>query len=310
MRIHGVSAVLLLGVTFSCQPRPDAVADAIASGPPSMDELVAATYRGFEAQDPVTLIDGRWEGPPLVDGGAARPSIHLAPDFRVGGDLDGDGHDEVVVALSEHSGGTGTWVYLAMMGRVNGLVTNLATHRLGDRTQIRDARIEDGILYVDVLQAGVHDAACCPGELASHGWELLNGQFNALIVSETTQRFGPAALEGVEWVLERWDRGEPAPAEPAVTLRVAGGSASGNAGCNQYTGGIVQNDVPGDMRFGPFAVTRMMCPGNAMEVEWRYLEALRQAVTVGWLTGRLAISYLDAGGARLTMLFRRRPLSD
>jgi len=258
----------------------------------------------------VTLSDGRWDGSPLVVGGAARPSIHLAPDFRVTGDLDGDGHDEAVVALSEHSGGTETWVCLAMMGRVNGLVTNLATHRLGDRTQIRDARIEDGILYVDVLQAGVHDAACCPGELASHGWELLNGQFNALIVSETTQRFGPAALEGVAWVLERWDRGEAAPAEPVVTLRVTGSTASGNAGCNQYTGGIFQNDVPGDMRFGTFALTRMMCGWDVMQVEARYLEALSEAVKVGWLTGQLAISYLDAAGATHTMLFARRPATD
>jgi heat shock protein HslJ len=275
-----------------------------------MEELAAATYRGIETQDPVTLTDGRWEGAPLVAGGAARPSIRLAPDFRVTGDLDGDGTDEAVVALGETSGGTGTWVHLAMMGRVNGVVTNLATHRLGDRTQIRDARIEDGVLYVDVLQAGVDDAACCPGELASLGWELLNRQFNSLVVSETTQRFGPDALEGVEWVLERWDPGEPAPAEPVVTLRVDSGRASGNAGCNEYSGTLAQLDVPGDMRFGTFALTRMVCPGNAMQVETRYLEALSEAVKVGFVTGRLAISYLDAGGATRTMLFGRRPLTD
>jgi heat shock protein HslJ len=274
-----------------------------------MEELAAATYHGLEALDPVTLTDGRWEGAPLVEGSAARPGIHLAPDFRVTGDLDGDGTDEVVVVLWETSGGTGTWVYLAMMGRVDGRVANLATQRLGDRVQIRDARIENAVLYVDVLQAGVHDAACCPGELASHGWELLDGRFNALIVSDSTQRFGPDALGGVEWVLERWDRGEPAPAEPAVTLRVTDGRASGNAGCNQYSGPVAQSDVPGDMRFGPFAVTRMMCPGDAMQVEMRYLEALRQAVTVGWLTGRLAVSYLDADGGMHTMLFTRRPRS-
>jgi heat shock protein HslJ len=225
-------------------------------------------------------------------------------------DLDGDGTDEAVVTLGETSGGTGTWVHLAMMGRVNGVVMNLATHRLGDRTQIRDARIEDGVLYVDVLQAGVDDAACCPGELASLGWELLRGQFNSLVVSETTQRFGPDALEGVEWVLERWDRGEPAPAEPVVTVRVDGGRASGNAGCNQYSGTLAQFDVPGNMRFGTFALTRMMCPGDAMQVEARYLAALGETVKVGFLTGRLAISYVDATGATRTMLFARRPATD
>lgn len=310
MRVRTVVPFLLLGVTLSCQPQAETPRDGEPTGPPSLAELATATYRGLEARDPVTLADGRWEGPPVAEGGAARPSVYLAPDFRVTGDLDGDGRDEAVVALGETSGGTGTRVHLAMMGRVDGTVTNLATHRLGDRTQIRDARIEDGVLYVNVLQAGAGDAACCPGELASLGWELLDGRFNSLVVSEVTQRFGPDALEGVEWVLERWAPGEPAPPDPEVTLRVAGGTASGNAGCNPYTGPIVQAEVPGEMRFGSFAITRRMCPGNAMQVEGRFLTALGEAVKVGFLTGRLAISYLDAAGAVHTMLFGRRPLPE
>lgn len=310
MRARATVPVALLGVTLVCQPRADAPPDGRLTGPPTMAELAAATYRGLEAKDPVTLTDGRWEGPPAVDGGTAHPSIHLAPDFRVLGDLDGDGRDEAVVALGENAGGTGTWVYLAMMGRVDGKVTNLATHRLGDRTQIRDARIDGGVLYVDVLQAGTGDPACCPGELASLGWELLNGQFNSLVVSETTQRFGPEALAGVEWVLQRWDVNDPAVPDYAPTLRVEASRVTGNAGCNDYAGFVSQNDLPGDMRFGSFGLTRIMCPPPAMEIEHRFLRALGDAVKVGFLTGRLAISYLGPDGSVHTLLFARRPAAE
>jgi len=299
---------LLRAIPGAAQVRTPADSARVAA--PTLAELAAATYHGFEDRDSVTLTDGRWEGAPYAAGGEARPRIILAPDFRVTGDLDGDGHDEAVVALSESSGGTGTWVYLAIVGRKNRGVTNLATHRLGDRTQIRDARIEDGVLHVDVLRAGPGDAACCPGELASLGWKLRHGRFDAVRVSETTTRFTPYSLGGVEWVLRRWVIGEPAPTSPEATLRVDARGVSGRAGCNSYAGAIGQSGAPGDIRFGPFVTTRMMCPDSAMQVESRFLAALGEAVKVGFLTGRLAISYLQPDGSLGTLLFERHPIED
>ena len=39
--------------------------------------LENATYSGLTVHpDPVTLIDGRWEGAPYVEGGVSRPSVH------------------------------------------------------------------------------------------------------------------------------------------------------------------------------------------------------------------------------------------
>jgi heat shock protein HslJ len=197
-----------------------------------------------------------------------------------------------------------------MMGRRDGRIVNLATHRLGDRVQIRDARIENGVLYVDVLQAGADDPACCPGELASLGWELLDGQFNSLVVSETTERFGPQALAGVEWVLHRWDVEEPVAAAQPPTLRVQGNQAGGNAGCNTYGSFLAQEGQPGDMRFGSFTLTRMMCSPSTMNVEARFLASLERAVKVGFLTGRLAVSYLQPDGSLGTLLFERRLLRE
>lgn len=307
MRVLALLSVGLLSATpAACQVRAPS-RDATRADAPTLAELGTATYRGFEIRDTVTLTDGRWEGAPYQDGGAARPRIALAPDFRVAGDLDGDGREEAVVALMETSGGTGVWVYLAMTGRRTGQVVNLATHRLGDRVQIRDARIEHGVLYVDVLRGGRGDAACCPGELASLEWRLRDGEFDLVAVSGTTRRFDAEALGGAEWVLRRWDEDEPTDPDDAPTLRVESSRVSGNAGCNDYGGLVTQIDQPGEMRFGSFGLTRMMCP--AMEIEQRFLQSLGAAVKVGFWTGRLAISYLKPDRSLGTMLFERRPLA-
>lgn len=284
--------------------------DTTGSRTPTRLELQSATYHGLESRDTITLSDGRWEGAPYVEGGATRPTVVLAPAFRVTGDLDGDGRAEAVVALAESTGGSGTWVYLAVTTRRDGRVVNLATHGLGDRVQIRDARIEEGVLYVDVLRAGRGDATCCPGELASLAWRLLDRRFAALSDTGATGRFGPGSLAGVEWVLRRWDADEPVTAEHAPTLQVEGSRASGNAGCNAYGSTVAQDGRPGEMRFGSFTLTRKMCPPPAMEVEARFLESLRQTVKVGFLTGRLAASYLKPDGTVGAMLFDRRPLPE
>jgi len=57
---------------------------------PTAAELANATYIGFE-EGPATLVEGRWEGEPYVEGGASRPSAGLVEDFAPAGDLNGDG---------------------------------------------------------------------------------------------------------------------------------------------------------------------------------------------------------------------------
>jgi hypothetical protein len=140
---------------------------------PTLEELKNATYNGFKGHHgPVTLADGRWEGKPYVEGGASRPEVYFVRDFRLIGDVNGDGTDEAVVLLGESSGGTGQNIYLAVVDRKNGKLENVASTLVGDRIQIREARIEEGRIFLDLLQAGPGDAACCPGELATRGWEL------------------------------------------------------------------------------------------------------------------------------------------
>jgi hypothetical protein len=140
---------------------------------PSLVELQNATYRGFQVvPGPVILVDGRWEGKPYVEGGAVRPVVYLVPDFRLLGDLDGDGNDEAVVLLGENAGGSGEYMYLTVVARSDGVVRQVATTRLGDRVRIRAARIEAGRIILELLQAGPTDPMCCPGDLVTREFEL------------------------------------------------------------------------------------------------------------------------------------------
>lgn len=147
----------------------------IACRPIAANELSGATYHGIE-QDPVTLTDGIWEGEPYMEGAASRPRVGLADGFELRGDLNGDGRAETVVLLWQSSGGSGTFDYLAVMEYRNGEPENIATAPIGDRVKIRNARISDGVIELDVTQQGPGDAACCPTHQLARSWSLEQGQ--------------------------------------------------------------------------------------------------------------------------------------
>ncbi len=277
------------------------------SGPPTSDELRNATYRGLtDLTGPVTLRDGRWEGEPYVAGGAARPTVTLARDFRLVGDLDDAGADEVVVVLAESGGGSGTVSDLAVVARRPGGVVNVATIALGDRVQIRSARIEGGRILVSAVRVGKQDAACCPGELVEWGWTLAGDTLQPVAVPGAAGRLSLDTLAGAEWVLRWWDVGEPAPAEPEITLAVAGGRVAGSAGCNRYFAGVKAGAQPGDIAVGPAGATRMACPERMATMEARFLQQLAGVRKFGFLLGHLALTY-ETGDTLGTMLFERRP---
>jgi META domain len=277
------------------------------SGPPTLTELQNATYRGLkEAGGTFTLKDGRWEGEPYTPGGASRPSVSLAPGFRVTGDLDGDGAEEAVVVLAESSGGSGTFDYLAVVKRTASGIENLASTVLGDRVKIRSAHIEKGMLLVSVLRAGEDDPMCCPGELTDLGWTLAGSRLEAVKVSAPTGRLSLATLLGIDWVLRAWDFDESAPEEPEVTLNYKDGRFSGSSGCNRYSASATPGGPPGDFSMEPIMGTRMACPGTQSSIETRFLKQLGGARKFSFLLGRLAVTYEREGGPPGTMLFDGR----
>jgi hypothetical protein len=241
--------------------RTDEVA---APGPaPTPQELAGATYTGVEDQGPVTLSAGRWEGQPLIEGGASVPALWLSEGFRPTADLDRDGADEALVHLSYSSGGTGHFGYLAVMGREGGEVVQEAIGLVGDRVQIRAARIDRGTVVLDVLQAGPDDGMCCPRQLAIRTFGIESGK----LVETDTEVTGSASLamlDGTAWALRKLHgrEGEAPPGQ--ATLAFASGKVSGSTGCNRFHGAVSEGESATSLVIGPLITTRMVCPEPLM----------------------------------------------
>jgi heat shock protein HslJ len=312
----GVS-VLLAGVLVSaCQspldqgaPKATKLMDqppAADRSAPTLQELKNAAYKGVkEAGAAFTLADGKWEGQPFAPGAASRPGVTFVRDFRLAGDVDGDGADEAVVLLGANAGGTGEMSYLAVVGRPGGSVTNVATALIGDRVQIRDARIDGRRIVLDVVQAGENDAACCPGDLVTRNWDL-SGAALKEGAAVKTGRLTLDTLAGTEWVLKSWAWDEPAPAAPEATLKLDGTRLVGSAGCNSYFAQVTPGDSPGGITIGQAGSTRKMCPEAEMAVETRYLQQLGGVTQLRFVAGQLALTYAKPDKSIGVMLFDRR----
>lgn len=278
---------------------------------PDLEEIENATYRGLDDHlGDVTLVHGSWQGKPYVEAGAVRPEVNVISKFRMTGDLDRDGTDEAVVLLEYRPGGTGELLYAAVVGRRNSRVVNVATAFIGDRVQVRGGHIENRgesrVMFLDVVQAGPEDPACCPGDLVTRGWLFeSDGTMKPIKVSDIAGRLSLDTIGGTEWVLHSWAIKEPAPPDPEVTLVYKDGRFAGTSGCNRYSAPVREGNMPGEVSVGPAATTKMACGDVAASVEERFLRALGGVRKFGFRTGELALSYEKEGSSEV-MLFGRR----
>ncbi len=304
----GIVALTCASAFPACAPQPERnAAPSAAARPsnpaPSLDELRNATYAGI-TEGSVRLTAGRWQGAPFADGAASRPSVSLVSDFRLTGDVDGDGAEEAIVLLDASSGGSGTFVHLALVGRRGDEIVNLATSLVGDRVQVRAGRIVGRRIVLDVIQAGSDDPACCPTQKVTRTWTVAAERLSELD-RQANGSVSLADLGGVEWVLRGFDVDEPLSADPQVTLVFDGPRIAGGSGCNRYFGEARAGARPGELSFGPIGATRMACPEPAMAIEQRYLLALGGVQRFGFLAGRLALHWIHDGEAG-TLLFDER----
>jgi heat shock protein HslJ len=265
-----------------------------------MDELVNLSYSGVR-DEPVTLVDGRWEGEPYEEGAASRPVVGLVKDFYLHGDLDGNGTNEAVVILWSTDAGTGSDTYVAVTTRRDGAPVNIGTALIGDRVQLRAGRLEDGRIELDLVEPGSDDAACCPGDTLTRVWQL-GADGLVEVAGQDTGRLSLTELEGQEWLLEGITRDEPVPDGLQVTLNFSSGRVSGHSACNRYFGSVTEGDSPGDITFSKLGSTRMACPQAAMELEASYLQALQGVARFGFLNGKLVLTW-QQGDSYKHMLF-------
>ena len=148
------------------------IADSPAVQP--ADQLRNATYHGV-LQEPVTLVDGRYEGEPFVAGAASRPIVALVSRPIARGDVTGDGVGDAVVALAHDAGGSGVFLYLAAVSDPDGNPDNIATVSLGDRVRLAALDIVEGRIIADLVEHGPDDPMCCPTREARREWLLRDG---------------------------------------------------------------------------------------------------------------------------------------
>lgn len=95
------------------------------------------------------------------------------------------------------------------------------------------------------------------------------------------------SLRGSEWRLIRLGE-TPIEAEAGIAF-ASDGMASGNAGCNRFSGSFEEDR--GTIAFGPLASTRMACPDPQMSVETGFFQALEAARTT--VAYHLVLAFLD-----------------
>ena len=275
--------------------------------------LAAAAGDAFDAlclpagisEGPVCLSGGVWEGEPYVAGGAARPRVERVGRLATAADLDGDGRLESAALVAATGAGTGSFLHLVVARVEDGVAAFVAQAPIGDRVQVRALAVEAGELRLAVVRHGDGEPLCCPTRKATLGFALVEGG----LVERTNRDDGAislADLAGPTWRLARLAFAEPAPAEPAVTLEIAGGQVAGRAGCNRY-GGPIREPKPREIEIGPLASTRMACPAEAMALEQRVLAALGAARQYSFLGGELVLSGSAPDGAPIQLHFRAGP---
>jgi len=143
-------------------------------GAPSTEQLAEATYSGIYDR-PIRLHQGNYDGKPFVPGGASRPTVRLL-DKLATGELNGEAGEESAVLLAENSGGSGVFVYLALVSMRGGKTVNLDTVLLGDRVQVRQISIVDSRIRLDLLERDPGNATEPAGRAASQTWRFLDGR--------------------------------------------------------------------------------------------------------------------------------------
>jgi heat shock protein HslJ len=265
-------------------------------------DLGNATYVGIYDQ-PITLENGRYVGEPFAPGGASRPTLTLISPLTVSGDLDGDGKQEAAALLVAESGGTGDFLYLAVMALTKSEARNLATAFLGNRVQVRQMSIADGQIQVDMLVAGDEDAAAFPASKARKSFALKGGALRETAAVDLGS-LSVADLQGSEWTLseQRDADGKTMAPRGRISARFEAARISGSAGCNRYFADL-KDGGRGEISIGPAGTTRMACPQPLMEQEQSFLAALSKVERFGFRFGDLVLS--GPGG---TLVFSPRAI--
>jgi peptidoglycan/xylan/chitin deacetylase (PgdA/CDA1 family) len=156
----------------------------------SADEL----NRDGETNDTtVRLRDGEFidENP---SGGGPAITINLAP-YRVYGDLDGDGSEEVALILVETSGNSNPLYKLIAMRSDGGKPSPAGGYPLGSDLFIREINIKYGKIQVELREFSSGDPVCCPSTSRRLAFSMEDAGLELISEDTTDAASNPAELE-------------------------------------------------------------------------------------------------------------------
>lgn len=143
-----------------------------------------------------------------------------------------------------------------------------------------------------------------PADASSIRWVLVEEVSRTAVSDTPTATATTSNLENNIWVLNNLN-GEPV-SDVRVTLQLNAGQASGNGGCNSYSGSYTLDGTT--LTFGDdIAMTMMACPDPAGSVEAAYLALLPQVTSYQLDNGTLTL--LSAEGEALLTFTADQPAS-
>lgn len=257
--------------------------------------LQQAYYHGIDdIGGTIHLQQGLWAGEPYQPGGNVMPQVMLLNDLKVTGALMANNKPMAVVLLNYSPGGSGQYLYLAVMAYQQGKLVNVATQYVGDRVRVKGLTIKNHQIILDVIQSGKNDPACCPGDVARHIWRLQQDQLVEVPSHQPIVRLTPAILANTDWQLESWRYGDPVTGGQNINLRYINGHFIGKVDCNNYTVTVKALSEPGfiDVLEKHAAITARKCDDPlAQHRQKRYFEQLGNVSQFTYFAGKLALTY-------------------
>ena len=147
----------------------------------NLERLKNATYQIPELTDTpettVTLQGGKYDQDGI--------KVTLIKPIAFG-DVMGNQRQDAAAILVVNTGGSGTFMYLAVATIENGKVTNPDTYFLGDRVRVQSLTIKDQRIRLTVLKHQDGDPMCCPSSLEAMAFEINDneGMLKPITLSE------------------------------------------------------------------------------------------------------------------------------
>lgn len=183
----------------------------------TLADAAGATVSGV-LESPFTLVDGRYEGAAFDTTASSRPVVRLLAGPGLVADVNSDGDAEAVVILVSSFGGSGSYVFLAVVDAVDDGAKTVAIAPLGDRIRVESLSFEDRVIRARMLAHGPDDALCCPTIRQLREWLFEGGALqepgepltiarhigHALFVDDT-RTFRPCGSDRDAWLVDRTD---------------------------------------------------------------------------------------------------------